>query len=397
MPLNKHEREQIENLCEESKPRYRLFLSADLVGSVRSKQKKIFPIVAGKINNDLPHSSVATLIPPAQPNEDWFQLIDVFYRDFDYIFKSEWAHERDFRKLECPDVYIKIWKTMGDELIYAIEVFRVEEIYVLVLAFIRTVRICHSLIDNSSAPSNAADRIAIYRQKVGIPSSSIGLSISGTAWCAGFPFTNKQIILEFDDPEDEALKQNVRPEWRNVMALKRFYEQPDHKRSQRFRSEFVGPSVDTGFRLCGLSNPRKMPISVELAYILERSTFFGQNRDELRLNYDGRTELKGVLEGAPYPFFWIDMSQSDDFYQVEDALLNRSNSGGVNVTQFCDAYFERYKAFIQKPKLTWDNNASVGGLPKGIIKSLLDYDEAWKKYLNHLNELGDSIGVTNKN
>ena len=89
--------------------------------------------------------------------------------------------------------------------------------------------------------------------------------------------------------------------------------------------DFIGPAIDTGFRLAQLSSTRRLVISVELALMLiyavrARPIDESYPYEKLRFFFDGRHIFKGVFGGQPYPVFWIDMRPSPLLEETEDKL-----------------------------------------------------------------------------
>ena len=102
--------------------------------------------------------------------------------------------------------------------------------------------------------------------------------------------------------------------------------------------DYIGPSMDTGFRLSRVSTPRKFAVSAELAMLilgLPRSVSV-----EVPLHYDGRCQLKGVMEKEGYPFLWIDLHhpKRSNLEAAEDDLLGGGPAGPAKLKRFCKQY-----------------------------------------------------------
>jgi hypothetical protein len=97
--------------------------------------------------------------------------------------------------------------------------------------------------------------------------SQAGLDVKCAGWTAGFPVGN--IVVE---------------------------------RLQGLGEDYVGPGMDIGFRLVKAASPRRMLLSVELAWLLTLPTVRSS-----RLFYVGAgLDLKGVARGSSYPCIWLD-------------------------------------------------------------------------------------------
>jgi len=133
-----------------------------------------------------------------------------------------------------------LWKAIGDELVFVSNVEKMEA----VPALLRVLRAAVNQWNNDYEDERVL--------------------VKGAAWLAGFPVMNSVIPGEAED--------------------------------------YVGSSIDTGFRLCRFASPRHLVIGVEIAYVVARL------EDPLveELHFQGRHEIRGVLKGHPYPIFWLD-------------------------------------------------------------------------------------------
>ena len=214
-------------------PVLRLFLSVDLVGSTAFKQSNQTAFKADD--------------KPALGNvsEPWFGPIAQFYREIGRLFAREWQAYCDVlaKNVGWPAGSApQLWKSAGDELIYLKVLTDHREALACVLCWKRT----------------------IEEYRVQLKKQYPALDLKSTSWVAGFPITNadivfsKNIILESIRDDDDAV-------YTNLYLLHEYFKKPDDK---NLTKDFIGPSIDTGFRLCASSNPRKFVVSVELALML---------------------------------------------------------------------------------------------------------------------------------
>lgn len=105
------------------------------------------------------------------------------------------------------------------------------------------------------------------------------LKVKGTAWIAGFPLNNRRVTFPIVVKGTGA-----------EQVLSEF-------------EDFIGPSIDTGFRLANFSTPSKLVVSVDLALLLLRD-----DEGPQRLHFDGTQALKGVLAAKPYPIIWYQVT-----------------------------------------------------------------------------------------
>jgi hypothetical protein len=271
-----------EDLPEGLEPRLRLFLSVDLVGSTPYKQGR----------------------------QAWRPEILSFYRNFDYILHANYrAFSEDANHALPPPEF---WKSNGDELLYVCELQSLNHAYALMHVWLGA--------------------LAEYRAKnVGV---SKHLDVKSTAWLGLFPLPNAEVFfrrgarqLEIDDVDDPILVQSeLRDEW---------YANKDNPSITR---DFVGPSIDTGFRLTSWASPRRLVVSVDLAFLLTGA--YSKGIGPLRLHLSGREKLKGVIDNQPYPTIWIPVGGKDrlDPQAQADGPISTDRA---TIRAYCEAIIEQ--------------------------------------------------------
>jgi hypothetical protein len=162
-----------------------------------------------------------------------------------------------------------IWKILGDELIFVTELKHGRD---------------------AQFHLRALKRTAEYRNKQEI----FPMKVKASAWLAGFPVVNGLLPLEGHDEYD-----------------------------------YLGAAIDTGFRLSKFSSPRRMCISVDLAYHLidAEPGFF-------EYGYEGRRDLKGMMEQTGYPVIWVDVGHSAH-EKSEAKLMGKQKCDPHELKQFC--------------------------------------------------------------
>lgn len=169
---------------------------------------------------------------------------------FQQFFKYVPTHVAS--KLVSSELNLTPWKSVGDEIVFTSELTHFRHVKTLVESFRKAV--------------------ADYRRST--TEVELGrLDIKITGWTAGFPVGN--------------------------MLLNPLSEAPT-------AVDFIGPSMDIGFRLVKYSNPRRMYISVELAWLLSHPENSASGKNPLRLYFDGLIPLKGVGKEGLYPGIWMD-------------------------------------------------------------------------------------------
>jgi hypothetical protein len=195
--------------------------------------------------------------------QPWLPFFVEFYQDFPVYFN------RACSSLPTPVEVPERWKSLGDELIFVAELESHQEARACVEAFKKSIE----------------DYRAIIQEK-GLP-----LALKASAWTAGFPVGNAEI-------------RNKR----------------DGKISGEIAADYIGPSIDIGFRLGKLATIRRFVVSIELVVLLTRDT-----GTSLSFMFEETQPLKGVLDDRPYPIVWIDMftGQADDIELQADKLIGR--------------------------------------------------------------------------
>ena len=189
-----------------------------------------------------------------------------------------------------------LWKLLGDELIFVVELKSSGD----------SVQYVQSL------------REAIIQYNADWKRKNVGLAIKGTAWIAHFPVFNAEIKIE--EPHDQ----------------------------NKFRTDYIGPAMDIGFRLAKLATRRKLIVGADLALLLLHTS------NDLRLYFDGKETLKGVLRDQPYPVIWADMHEEGKG-STEDVL--RGNSPPANkLKKYCETFIGEMKEVMALPFIEGDHD-----------------------------------------
>jgi hypothetical protein len=206
------------------------------------------------------------------------------------------------------------WKTLGDEILFYADITNHCEVIVHL--------------------QNLRQAICSYNQL----DKSHTMPCKATAWLGGFPVNNWTVYDNKNTPSD-----------------------------------FIGTSIDCGFRLTKLSTPRKIAISIDLALMIadyyENSP---TDQNHLKIHYDGKQELKGVLGGIPYPIFWID---ADYAFIIEDNLLGKNYCTTKDMKLFCDNYFSSNSASLNRPFI--ENDPKYNYIPEEIHRQREKLISTW--------------------
>jgi hypothetical protein len=219
-------------------------------------------------------------------SEDWCLIFDQFYEEFPKTFYE--SYNQTSLNLISPN----LWKFVGDEILFYAPL---------------------------TSPTQTLDHIKAFRQTITRYNINVlqqtGVQCKGTAWIAGFPVRNRIVLLNNNQNNNE---QNNSP-----------------------MIDFIGASIDTGFRLTKFASPRKLVISLDLLWLLAESySKYPEHEQEnysfLKngIKYEGKHELKGVFSGKSYPIFWIEPPIKKP---VEDHFLPYIKKCAADkIIQFCD-------------------------------------------------------------
>lgn len=326
-------------------PHLRLFLSADIVGSTAFKQRG-----------------------GTQPSGTWFAVVAHFYQLTEAALIRHWqvGHRILLKGGQTDSLYGEppaLWKTIGDE-----------------VAFTKKLTHPAQAVTTLHAWVAALGEVRVLLQKH-------GLDVKASAWLADFPHRNYEVVLRVGNPQNE-LQDGAGEDyfqWANDRLLQEYL---DPSKNAGLIRDFVGPAIDTGFRLGANASPRKFMISVELAYLLSGEEIRGgdsiYNLGSFKLKpfvfrYDGRQPLKGVLSGAPYPLIWIDVLPNDALNVAEDDLDNIVAATPLKVRKFAEAYIaahpERLCSVYMHSDLERPEEYSI--IPGSVVARLLERQESY--------------------
>ena len=231
-----------------------------------------------------------------------------------------------------------IWKTIGDEIVFCNKIHDIEHLAICINAFIST-------LDNHSKALEA-------RRLDDAGKMPSGLDVKGTAWIAAFPYPNITV----------SISQKIRT--LNLETTEEF-EVSSESDPQGF--DFLGQSIDTGFRISSLSGIDRISVSAELAYLLCDLAIDGKL--DVKLHYLGRETLKGVTTGRTYPVTVLDTERNPlrkRLKEHEKTLTGVKETENGQLKAFLAAYF--LDEAVEVPSL------SETSLPE----SYLTFASAWE-------------------
>lgn len=204
----------------------------------------------------------------------WFKEIGDFYN----VFAKKLREAEEALPDESSDRSWEIVKAIGDELLLTCIVENQQAVYRLSLVFRNGLRLFNRIGERK-------------------------LKVKGCLWLAGFPINNAVAPIASE-------------------------------KHQKSLDDYLGPSIDAGFRIAKLATLRKLSVSVDLALLLTHPT----DKNELKFYYDGNESLKGVLSEKPYPMIWI---ESDEDTTEEDLLgIRKAHCELEKLHEFCRNFIE---------------------------------------------------------
>ena len=184
------------------------------------------------------------------PIDDWYSVFTEFYVSFPDELKTHLESEYDYRgNLQyLPEKFV-IWKHAGDEILFYVEITQKDEIPCIVSAFKKT-------LEDWYMPSEKLD-------------------VKGCIWTGQVPFIDRRI-----------------------------------QTAEGSNYDFIGPSIDCGFRLGKFASKDEIAISVEIASLLNGTSWLQSS-----LFYLKSENLKGVLGAKKYPIFILklDNAKTDEY------------------------------------------------------------------------------------
>ena len=317
-------------------PKLRLFLSADLVGSTAFKSAlRSQPAAGGPIRLE-------------DKAPFWLKPISRFFIDIEKWFMHEWLLASDKNEIKFdPGPAPETWKTLGDEILFVKDLTDPYQGWLAVAAMMRALK--------------------KFRERG--RNSGIDLVAQGAAWLAGFPISNSEIAFSAMPQQNEGeIDPHISSLLLNYRRLLRYYEakEADPLAANPILRDFVGPSIDCGFRLANKSTPERFMLSAELTWLLGKTESHHKSPfSKFPLRYGGLKSMRGVIAGRPYPVYWLETMMGDDFATAEDELLNPHGARNWDlVTKHAGYFIDREKS-LHHPHVA-GNSAGFNQMPEHL-------------------------------
>lgn len=260
---------------------------------------------------------------------NWFNSFKAFYISFPDELKSNLKSTCAWKKLTYNEENLVVWKYAGDEILLFSTITQQNEVPCILLAFKRTLE----------------DWLAKSLEK---------LQIKGSAWIGQVPFIDRKIT-------------NIKKNTNN--------ELPD----------FIGPSIDCGFRIGKYSSQMEISISIEVADLCNKFP------DLQHCIYYKRSEnLKGVFgNSTEYPIFVIKLEAENS--PKEYSLLQSCNEQLLD--EYIDAYYkklrETYSEMISRIKPDIPNYLET---KKEVSRKIIANDTDIKPQISAKEVSGEVLG-----
>lgn len=249
----------------------RLFFSVDLVGSTAYKQTE----------------------------HRWQPKFLSFYREFPQCLADSLRKQKDNLRKGTSLPKPVFWKAVGDELLYVCPVRNVAQVKMAVDAWLDA---------QAKYEENTLKKEKLQKTK-------------GAVFAATFPGPDCMVAIP-RDPGDQADSDRSVIEL-NDAAVKKLAAS-NKMADDEYLLDFLGPSIDTGFRVIAQSTDRYFTMSLEAAWAYSESTRATESEKKNHVvEFLCERQLKGVWGNRPYPIFVIDRMADD---RVNIALKKMYNS-----------------------------------------------------------------------
>lgn len=243
--------------------------------------------------------------------EEWYTSFTDFYVSFPEEFRNHLESEYKYQRIlnYFPEKLV-VWKHAGDEILFYIEITQKGELPCIVNAFKKTLEDWYSDEEDKSDEENK-------------------MNVKGCVWTGQVPFIDRKI------KEDDCNK-----------------------------FDFIGPSIDCGFRLGKHASKKEIVISVEVADLVN-----GVQNLQSSLYYLKSENLKGVLGDKEYPIFvlQLDVPKTNEYAYLKIPCIENN----------LDKYITEYYKEIAK---------DYEGMVSRIDENIPDYLESKKELSNKIEQ-----------
>ena len=351
------------------KPRLRVFLSVDLIGSTQFKIQQTY-------GDGTSHQTYGDGTSHQTDEDAWWQnVLMAFYTDFQKEFLQNWREwvgvAQSWSEVDVGDEP-KLWKALGDELIFSKICIHENEIWGLIQVWRKTTN--------------------IFKQKW----KYNALKFKTGAWLVGSPVRNWEVAFLREPATDHELEIMDDRQGYNFHLLSEYYDQSNRR---KIDIDFVGSNMDCGFRLLAKADERKFVISADLAYLLRSAhdKCFGKFKEmsypDVDYYFDGVQELKGIDRyGVQYPIIWLDSYKLDrdgDIAKYARSVDDLSDHKTVDLPKF-DAFLATFLSeMVGFPEIPYihKTNSDNGQFPAGHGEKIEKFRNVYRSAAERLASL----------
>ena len=217
-------------------------------------------------------------------NDNWKKIFNKFFESCKYYLKE---HTKDSFRYDA-----KVWKMIGDEILFYLPVFSKEEIYHAPDCAFETLKNCIKILEFESERA---------------------LGVKGTLWISYV--------------KDYATDENAD----NIIIKEKEF---DH-----YNLDFLGPDIDIGFRISKFSFNGQLVIDAKLACYI---TKFGSEIDKKHISENMKIvsweKLKGVWNNRHYPIVWYnnDWNRINESFQYDTKFYSSIVKNIINKVDIYD-------------------------------------------------------------
>ena len=323
----------------------RLFMSVDLVGSTAFKANKDYA--------DPQNGS---------PSPGWVGEFRAFYKNFPLEVAQAYTHVvTAFRDelIDKPKNHPKVWKTVGDEIIFCGRVYSIEHAAASVSAFLKALERYARALEEDKKP----------------------LRLKGAGWLAAFPAPNISISVTSNSSGETSDGDSRASE--NDEAFEALADEAPNQ------FDFLGKGIDTGFRIAKNASEDRFVVSVQLGYVLARAS--AMKKFPHAFGYHEREILKGVIDGTPYPVISVDteMSEAKSRLKSREAALTGSTTIQAHaLSDFLETFMS--VADIETPCLGHGKGTWGGDLPESYTRYERAFAQEAAAYEENIRQVTDA-------
>ncbi|WP_353649723.1 hypothetical protein ABLG96_01830 [Nakamurella sp. A5-74] len=212
---------------------------------------------------------------------------------------------------------LKLWKAVGDELLFVVDVDEESEVHDFVSAWVRA-------MDGYEAMLSTKNHEMMESGASSPPLNS--MKTKGGAFVATFPEPDYEIVVAHSPSEATS---DLDP----ILLNERLKEHPSPGNLQ----DFLGTSIDTGFRVSARASQRYFTLSLEVAWAFAQHLKTQTNEPVSNMVLLEEIALKGVWGGRAYPLFAIDRAATDSYNQAMQRMQNVPHLKAMDICNLAES------------------------------------------------------------